>query len=104
MTIAEYAAKFDELVKFCPHNNSAAAKGSKCVKFESRLRPEIKQGIGYQEIHIILMLMNKCTIYDKDNRARSAHYKSLGEKKGNNQYRGKPYNAPANKGKQMISD
>lgn len=33
-TVAEYAAKFEELVKFCPHYNGAAAEASKCIKFE----------------------------------------------------------------------
>lgn len=50
MTVAEYAAKFKELVKFFPHYNGATVEGSKCIKFESDLRLEIKQSIGYQEI------------------------------------------------------
>lgn len=50
MTVFEYVAMFEELVKFCPHYNGATAEGSKCIKFESRLRLEIKQGIWYQEI------------------------------------------------------
>lgn len=48
MTIAEHAAKFEELVKICPHYNGADAEGSKCIKFESGLHAEIKQGIGHQ--------------------------------------------------------
>ncbi|XP_050918830.1 uncharacterized protein LOC127136295 [Lathyrus oleraceus] len=48
--VAEYVAKFEELVKFCPYYNTAASEGSKCIKFESGLRPEIKQNIRYQEI------------------------------------------------------
>lgn len=46
-TIAEYPAKFEELVKFCLHYNSIAIEGSKCIKFDSGLRPEIKQVVGY---------------------------------------------------------
>lgn len=57
----------------------------------------------YQEIHRFPMLVNKCRIFDEDNRARSAHYKSLNEKKGKNQYRGKSFSAPANKRKQKAS-
>ena len=48
MTVAEYSAKFEALVKFCPHYNRVDAELSKCLKFENGLRPEIKQGIGYQ--------------------------------------------------------
>lgn len=47
MTVAEYATKFEELVKFCPHYSGAVVEGSKCIKFENGLCPEIKQCIGY---------------------------------------------------------
>lgn len=47
MKIADYAAKFKELSRFFPHYNGVEAEGSKCIKFESGLRPEIKQFIGY---------------------------------------------------------
>lgn len=50
MRVCEYATKFEELVKFCPYYNSTIMEGSKCIKFKSGLHPEIKQGIGYQEI------------------------------------------------------
>lgn len=46
--VVEYAAKFNELMKFYPHYNDNAAEVSKCLKFENGLRPEIKQGIGCQ--------------------------------------------------------
>ncbi|XP_050876214.1 uncharacterized protein LOC127079905 [Lathyrus oleraceus] len=98
------ATKFKELVKFYPCYNGVVAEESKCIKSESGLHPEIKQGIGYHEIHQFLMLENKCRIYDEDIRAHSAHYKSLSEKKGKNQYCGKPYIAPTDKGKQKASD
>ncbi|XP_050908927.1 uncharacterized protein LOC127122669 [Lathyrus oleraceus] len=104
MTVAEYAAKFEALVKFCPHYNRVDAETSKCLKFENGLRPEIKQGIGYQQIRKYAELVNKSRIYDEDSRARSAHYKSISEKKGNGQFRGKPYVTPADKGKQKTSD
>ena len=47
MTVAEYAVRFEELVKFCPHYNIPTAEVSKCIKFENGLRPEIKHGIRY---------------------------------------------------------
>lgn len=46
-TVVEYAAKFEELVKFYLHYNSVVVEGSKCIKFESGFRLEIKQGIDY---------------------------------------------------------
>ncbi|XP_050889250.1 uncharacterized protein LOC127094465 [Lathyrus oleraceus] len=98
--VPEYATKFEELVKFCPCYNSVAAEGSKCTKFESGLRPEIKQCIGYQETRQFSVLVNKCRIYDKDSRARSCHYKSISENKRKDHNCGKPYSDPVDKGKQ----
>ncbi|MCI66623.1 hypothetical protein A2U01_0087881, partial [Trifolium medium] len=41
MSVAEYAAKFEDLLRYCPHYNAAENETSKCVKFESGSRPEI---------------------------------------------------------------
>ncbi|XP_058775066.1 uncharacterized protein LOC131649317 [Vicia villosa] len=62
-------------------DNAETAKFSKCIKFESRLRPKIKQAIGYQQIRRFTELVNNCRIYEEDNIAHSAHYKSLNEKR-----------------------
>ena len=58
-SVADYAAKFEELVKYCPNYNTAGSERSKCLKFVNGLRPEIKQGIGYQEIRQFSVLMKK---------------------------------------------
>ncbi|MCI40952.1 hypothetical protein A2U01_0062185, partial [Trifolium medium] len=50
MSVAEYAAKFKDLIRYRPHYNNADNERSKCVKFENGLRQEIKAGIGYQEL------------------------------------------------------
>lgn len=47
VTVVDYATKFEELSRFCPHYNGMEVEGSKCVKFESYLRPEIKMFITY---------------------------------------------------------
>ena len=97
MSVADYAAKFEELVIFCPHYNTVDANESKCIMFESGIFPEIKQFIGYQEIRQFLVLVKKCRIYDEDNRARSTYYKSDSDKKNGNQGRNKPYVVPDGK-------
>ncbi|XP_050878491.1 uncharacterized protein LOC127082300 [Lathyrus oleraceus] len=81
-TVAEYAAKFEELVTFCPYNIDAAIEVSKCIKLENGLLPEIKQAIRYQHILRFPELVKNCRIYDEDGRARSTHYKSLSKKRG----------------------
>ncbi|XP_050889398.1 uncharacterized protein LOC127094633 [Lathyrus oleraceus] len=47
-TVAEYARKFEKLIKFCPHYNTVNADRSKCLKFVNGLRPDIKKAMGYQ--------------------------------------------------------
>ncbi|CAJ2629319.1 unnamed protein product [Trifolium pratense] len=59
MSVAEYAAKFEDLIRYCPHYNNVENERSKCVKFENGLRPEIKAGIGYQELRQFATLRKK---------------------------------------------
>ncbi|XP_050910057.1 serine/arginine-rich splicing factor RS2Z33-like [Lathyrus oleraceus] len=98
-TVDEYAAKFEELIKFCPHYNTVNAERSKCLKFVNGLRPDIKKAMGYQQITIFSELVNKSRIYDEDTCESAAHYKSLHDKKGKRQFREKPYD-----GKKKASD
>jgi len=101
MSVTEYAAKFVELAKFNPHYTPETAEFSKCIKFENGLRAEIKRAIGYQKIRQFSKLESSCRIYEEDTKA---HYKVLKERKGKQQDRGKPYSAPADKGKQRVND
>ncbi|XP_057415007.1 uncharacterized protein LOC130709896 [Lotus japonicus] len=103
-TVAEYATKFEELIKFCPHYNIAEAERSKCNKFVNGLRPEIKMVVGYQQIIRFSDLVNRSRIYDEDSRESAAHYKSLKEKKEKGQFRGKPYGNPVDNGKQEAGN
>lgn len=99
MIAVDYVMKFKELYRFYLHYNGVGTEGSKCMKFESGLHHEIKQFIGYQEIHRFYVLVNKCRIYDEDNCARSTHYKSINGKKTGSKNRGKPYGALTDNGK-----
>jgi len=96
MSVTEYATRF------YLHYNAETAEFSKCIKFENGLRAEIKRTIGYQKIRQFSELVSSCRIYEKDTKA---HYKIMNERKGKQQQsRGKPYNAPADKGKQRVND
>ncbi|XP_058733135.1 uncharacterized protein LOC131604728 [Vicia villosa] len=103
LTVAEYAARFEELVQYWAHYNTEEAMTSKCLKFENGLRPEIKQGIACQKIRNYPELLSRSKIYDNDNRARISHYKAANERKGKHRFGGTPYSAPADKGKQKAS-
>ncbi|XP_050909266.1 uncharacterized protein LOC127123043 [Lathyrus oleraceus] len=87
-TVAEYDVKFEELIKFCPHYNTANAERSKCLKFVNGLRPDIKKAMGYQKITRFSELVNKSMIYDEDSHESVAHYKSLHDKKGKGKLQG----------------
>ena len=85
-TVADYAARFQELIKYFSHYNTANAERSKCLKFVNGLRPDIKKAIGYQQIACFSELVNKSRIYDEDSRESSAYYKSLHERKRKGQF------------------
>jgi len=70
MSVGEYAAKFDELSKFCPYFHDRVDERFCCSKFESGLRPDIKQAVGYLEISSFPTLVNRCRIYEDDTKAR----------------------------------
>ncbi|MCI50829.1 gag polyprotein-related, partial [Trifolium medium] len=69
LSVAEYAAKFEELCRFSPHYNTIEAEEDKCVKFESGLGLDIKQLIGFYEIRNFATLVNKSRICDEDGKA-----------------------------------
>ncbi|XP_020239292.1 uncharacterized protein LOC109818261 [Cajanus cajan] len=77
-TVAEYAGKFDALVRYCTHYHGEGGERAKCIKFVNGLRPEAKTTINYQEIYHFPTLVNKCSIYDRDNRAHATFYKGVG--------------------------
>ncbi|XP_020207559.1 uncharacterized protein LOC109792548 [Cajanus cajan] len=77
-TMAEYASKFDALVRYCTHYHGEGGERAKCIKFVNGLRPEVKNAINYQEIYHFPTLVNKCSIYDRDNRTRAAVDKGVG--------------------------
>ena len=55
-SVVEYAAKFEELSRFCSYINAEGAIVSKCVKFESGLRPEIYQYMCVQELQLVVQI------------------------------------------------
>ena len=100
MSITDYAARFTMLAKFYPHYDGPNGEFSKCIKFENGLRPEIKKAVGYQKIRVFSDLIDSCRIFEEDS---NAHYKIMSDKRNKGQQsRGKPYDAPAGKGKQKA--
>ncbi|XP_058733245.1 uncharacterized protein LOC131604847 [Vicia villosa] len=90
-TVAEYAARFQELIKYCPHYNTMNEESSKCLKFVNGLQPDIMKAIDYQQITRFMELVNNSRIYDEYSRESSSHYKSMNNMKGKGKFCGKPY-------------
>lgn len=59
LIIVEYAAKFEELMKFCLHYNNIVAEGSKCIKFESMLRRESMMRKTKSDLLTTIMLVKR---------------------------------------------
>ncbi|KAF1864542.1 hypothetical protein Lal_00021967 [Lupinus albus] len=66
MSVGEYAAKFEELARFCPYSELEVDGRSKCSKFVSGLRPKLKMMFTHQEIVDFATLVNKCRMYEND--------------------------------------
>jgi len=92
LSVAEYAAKIEELSRFCPYINVEDAMVSKCVKFESGLRPEIYQYMCVHEIRDFDTLVHKCRMFDDAGKAKVNHYKAVNDKRGKGHGFGKSYN------------
>jgi hypothetical protein len=90
-TVVEYAVRYQEPIKYCPHYNTMNAERYKCLKFVNGLRPDIKKAIGYQQITRFTKLVNKSRIYDEDSRESASYYKNVNDRKGKGQFHGKPY-------------
>jgi len=99
MSVVEYAAKYEELSRFCPYINAEDAMVSKCVKFENGLRSEIYQYICFHEIRDFDTLVHKCRMFDDARKAKMNYYKAVSDKKGKGHGNGKPYNKDKGKRK-----
>ena len=68
MTMAEYAPKFEKLVRYFPHYQGRDGESSKYVKFLNDLRLEVKQAVNYQGVRQFQLLVNLCQIWDEDSK------------------------------------
>ncbi|XP_019431098.1 PREDICTED: uncharacterized protein LOC109338343 [Lupinus angustifolius] len=77
LSVGEYAAKFEELVRYAPHYNEIGNERSKWAKFEDGLKPDLKVMFVHQQIPDFATLVNKCRLYEESVRARNATLKSV---------------------------
>ncbi|KAF1863173.1 hypothetical protein Lal_00012483 [Lupinus albus] len=72
MSVGEYSAKLEELIRYCPYVELELDGRSKCVKFEMGLRPELRVTFGHEEISDFPTLVNKCRMYENNVRRSDA--------------------------------
>ncbi|KAF1869415.1 hypothetical protein Lal_00045280 [Lupinus albus] len=72
MSVGEYSAKFEELIRYFPYAELELYGRSKCVKFEMGLRPELRVTFGHEEISDFPTLVNKCRMCEDNVRMREA--------------------------------
>lgn len=99
MMVVEYAARFENLVRYFPHYQWEAEERSKCVKIINGLRPKVKMMVNCHNIHNLAHLTNMCTIFDKEQREKVAFYRNANaihgkEKKPVTHNRAKLYYVP----------
>ena len=82
MTVAEYVARFENLVRYFPHYQGKAGERFKCVKFINGLRPEVKMMVNCHDIHNFSQLTNMCRIFDEDQREKVTFYKNANARHG----------------------
>jgi len=94
MSVGEYASKFEELGKYSTFFYHPDER-MKCIKFEDRLRPELKKEVGILEISDFRTLIHKCRFIEDMKNKHNSKPRNFGlqiNKKGYNQ--GKPYDRP----------
>ena len=101
LSVAEYAAKFEELSSCFTYIHFGMRWFRKCVKFESGMRPEIYQFMCVQEIRDFDTLVHNCRMFDDAGKARANHYKEMHDKKGNGHGFGMPYNKDKGKKREV---
>ncbi|XP_057444211.1 uncharacterized protein LOC130736393 [Lotus japonicus] len=104
MLVGEYAAKFEELCRFHPHYSAAADETSKYVKFEYGLRPDIRTAVGHDQIQNFATLVEKCRIFEENEKSRKEYLKGQGVSKApkKKDERRKPYFRPPEQGRNQF--
>ena len=67
-SVAQYTAKFEELIKFSRVFQGNPDEVWKCVKYESGLTAELNFAVAHMEIRDFPTLVNKCRILEEDQR------------------------------------
>ncbi|XP_027337198.1 uncharacterized protein LOC113850873 [Abrus precatorius] len=87
MTVGEYAAKFQELMKYWPHYQYGDGEEDLCAQFEHRLRPDIRAAVSVFQLTDLPTLVSKSS-NSSQSRGSSSQEKSSGSGSGSSSFRG----------------
>ncbi|XP_027348014.1 uncharacterized protein LOC113859437 [Abrus precatorius] len=70
MTVGEYAARFQELMKYWPHYQHGDEEEELCSQFENGLRSKIQAAVSVFQLTNLPTLVSKSRIFEANTRGR----------------------------------
>ncbi|XP_027351275.1 uncharacterized protein LOC113862386 [Abrus precatorius] len=71
VTVGEYAAKFQELIKYWPHYQHGDGEKDLCAQFEHGLRPDIRVAVSVFQLIDLPTLVSKSRIFEANSRGKT---------------------------------
>ncbi|XP_027337209.1 uncharacterized protein LOC113850883 [Abrus precatorius] len=71
MTVGEYAAKFQKLMKYWPHYQHGDGEEDLCTQFEHGLRPDIRAVVSMFQLTDLPTMVSKSRIFEANSRGKT---------------------------------
>ncbi|XP_027343011.1 uncharacterized protein LOC113855574 [Abrus precatorius] len=71
MIVGEYAAKFQELMKYWPHYQHGYGEEDLCAQFEQGLRPNIRAAVSVFQLIDLPILVSKSRIFEANSKGKT---------------------------------
>ncbi|XP_027337228.1 uncharacterized protein LOC113850909 [Abrus precatorius] len=78
MTVGEYTAKFQELMKYWPHYQHGDGEEDLCAQFEHGLRPDIRAAVSVFQLTDLPTLLSKSRIFEANSRGKTVDTRGAG--------------------------
>ncbi|XP_027346072.1 uncharacterized protein LOC113857937 [Abrus precatorius] len=78
MTVEEYAAKFQELMKYWPHYWHGDGEEDLCSQFENGLRSDIRAAVSIFQLTDLPILVSKSRIFEANTRKKTVDTRGAG--------------------------
>ncbi|XP_027357456.1 uncharacterized protein LOC113866856 [Abrus precatorius] len=78
ITVGEYAAKFQELMKYWPHYQHDDGEENLCAQFKHGLRPYIRAAVSVFQLTDLPTLVSKSRIFEANSRGKTVDPRGVG--------------------------